>query len=92
MVLYEELTLKKLDNHKYKTVRTNEILAVLLLCFIRFISLANANQNRNKNKIMKIINKFMNEEYEDSNYEDLYMFFHDKTKFKAICFRPFKGL
>ena len=29
----------------------------------------------NKNKIMKIINKFMNEEIEDSNIEDLYVFF-----------------
>ena len=58
----------------------NEILMVLLLCFIRFILLANANQNRIKNKIMKIINKFMNEEIEDSNYEDLYVYFHDEDE------------
>ncbi len=34
----------------------------------------------NKNKIMKIINKFMNEEIEDSNYEDLYVYFHDEDE------------
>ena len=70
----------------------NEILAVLLLAFYPVYFVSKTKPKPNKNEILKIIDKFTNEEIDDSNYEDLYVFFHDEEEIQSDLFFTFDAI